>query len=74
MAITRCANIGHIENVNNPCFDEVCEVKKNEWEAKVPANVEFSEPNCLSSEDTVKFLAQARINVPIEEKRRRPAL
>jgi hypothetical protein len=42
--------------------------KENEWEAKVSANAKFPEPVHMSVEDKLKFLAQAKINVPIEEK------
>ena len=59
VTIPRCSNIGYIENVKNPCFDEISEVKKNEWEAKVSANAKIPEPEPLSIEEQVKFLAQA---------------
>jgi hypothetical protein len=31
---SRCSNIEYIENVNNPSFDKISQVKSNEWEAK----------------------------------------
>jgi hypothetical protein len=42
--------------------------KTNKWEAKVPVKEKLPEPELMSNEDNEKFLAQAKINVPIEEK------
>ena len=41
ITIPRCSNIGYIENVKNPCFDEISEVKPNEWENKFSANAKL---------------------------------
>jgi hypothetical protein len=65
--VPRCSNIGYIENVKNPHFDKISEVILNEWELKVSKNTKHQEPAPLSQEDKAKFLAQAKINVPIEE-------
>jgi hypothetical protein len=63
--IPRCLNI---ENVNNPNFETISEINSNEWEIKVSQNPQLPEPEDLSKEEKTKFLAQVKINVPIEEK------
>ena len=68
VTIPICSNIGYIENVNNPYFDKISEVKTNKWEATVSANAKLPEPEPMSHEEKEIFLAQAKINLPIEEK------
>ena len=68
ITIPRCSSIGYIENVNNPCFDEISEVKQKEWEAQISENPKLPEPEPMSNEEKENFLAQAKINVPVEEK------
>ena len=36
--------------MNNPYFEEISEVKTNEFEAKVSANAKFPEPEPMSHE------------------------
>jgi hypothetical protein len=67
ITILRCSNIGKIENVKNPYFDNISEIHQNEWEIKVSQNAQLPEPETLSQEKETKFPAQAKINVPIEE-------
>jgi hypothetical protein len=52
--------------VKNPYFDKISEVNSNEWEVKVSKSPKLPEPKPLSQEDKAKFLAQSKINVPIE--------
>jgi dUTPase len=35
MTIPRCSNIGYNEIVKNPYFDNISEIKSNNWEIKV---------------------------------------
>jgi hypothetical protein len=32
ITISKCSNIGYIENVKNPYFDKISEVNSNDWE------------------------------------------
>jgi hypothetical protein len=66
--IPKCSNLGYIENVKNPHFDNISEFYSNEWEIRVSQNPQLSEPESLSQKEKAKFLAQAKINVPIEER------
>jgi hypothetical protein len=68
ITILRCSNIGYIENVKNPYFDNISEIKSNELEIKVSQNPQAPKPEPLSQEEKMKFLAQAKIKVHIEEK------
>jgi hypothetical protein len=47
ITIPRCSNIGYTENVNNPYFDKIPEVKTNKWEAKVSVNARLPEPESM---------------------------
>jgi hypothetical protein len=66
--IPRCQNNRCIEHVKNPYFDNISEIKSSKWEIKVLQNPHLPEPEPLSQEDNAKLFAQAKINVPIEEK------
>jgi hypothetical protein len=44
LTIPRCSSIGYIENVKHPHFDQIPEIKSNEWEIKVSQNPQLPEP------------------------------
>jgi dUTPase len=68
ITIPRCSNIGYFENAKNPYFDNISEIKSKEWEIKVSKNPQLPEPDPLSQLQKAKFLAKAKINVPIVDK------
>jgi hypothetical protein len=65
ITISRCSNIEYIEIAKNPYFDKIFAIKANEWEADFSVNSKCSEPKAMSHEEKEKYLAQAKINVPI---------
>jgi hypothetical protein len=54
--------------VKNPYFGNISKIKSNEKEVKVNQNPQLPEPEPLCQEEKMKFIAQAKIHVPIEEK------
>jgi DNA-directed RNA polymerase subunit M/transcription elongation factor TFIIS len=64
LTIHRCSSIGYIENVKNPYFDEKSVIKSNEREVKIKQNPQVPEPEPLSQEEKVKFIAQAKSMFP----------
>jgi hypothetical protein len=55
-------------HVKSQYFDEMSEVKTNDWEAKVSTDAKLPEPESMSNVEKEKLLASAKINVSIEEK------
>jgi hypothetical protein len=53
--------------VKNLYFDEISEINSNEWDIKEKQNPQLLELEPLSQEEKEKFIARAKIKVPIEE-------
>ena len=58
----RCANIGFIENLNDPQFKKISLLEEQNWEERTDLV-----PTPLTEEEKQEFLSQAVLNMPNEE-------